>query len=60
MESIVKDDWERDEKDDNEHGQEDPAEVVGLEVVPLWTVHARVVTEVAQTVVREKIKSFGR
>ncbi len=60
MESIVKYDRERDEKDDNEHGKEDSAEVVGLEVVPLWAVHACVVTEVAQTVVREKIKSFGR
>ena len=60
MQSAVKDDRERDEKGDDEYGQEDPAEVIGLQVVPLWTVHACVVPEVAQTVVREEVKSFGR
>ncbi len=51
MESIVKDDWKGDHKGDDEQGKEDSAEVVGLQVVPLWTMHACVVPEVTQTVV---------
>jgi hypothetical protein len=48
---FVKVKRESDEKTDDECGQEEPAEVVGHQVVPLRTVDARCVRKEAQTVV---------